>query len=1037
MIKRRAFTHMHQGISAGARWLAVGIMCLVMALFTPAAAQSPANLRLSVSGPLTGTAGQPVSIKTEIVSITGVQPIGTAIDYGDGTQMEVPAGVATLTKIYARAGTFTIRLSAIDQDEITYSVTTTATIGAGLASPAMGSLTASPNPIPVAPGVASGSTTLRWTSNVDRIQIFRGPLANVRVLTTDATTPRGGSLTVADAANGETFFLQDASRGTSQSPANTLAQVTVNLAMALPPGTGLRGSYFDGPAFNRRVFTRIDPRIDFDFGAGKPDPRLRDDLYAIRWVGQLIPRETGSYSFVETSDDGVRLFVGGQRVIDRFLSEGPAAEQRSGPVMLTAGQPVPLVMAYFEDIGAASVRLEWIRPNGVREIIPASQLIPAPETSGTLTATPRSVMLTGAAAGCTGNAAGTGNTSLSWTTTNVTAVKIFENGLRGREVARGGPAGSSVCVPISHGTTLLLQDASDPALERESFSTLASVAVSVDRAAPPAVSADAATNRLVAANGGLRYDATGNLIGDSVSGAGERVYDGQNRLTSAFDGVETQRIAYDANGRRIRRSVGRSDETWLVYGIDGELLAEYPRAGDAAAPLVEYAYRNGDLITEVRGVDRRWFVKDHLGSTRMTVDGTGDLAGIQRIDYLPFGEELGEGNGGRTAAQGYRPAFAPLNKPDQRFAGLARDDELGLDLGGARNYSPTLGRFTSTDPALDSMSLRNPQTLNRYSYALNLPTRLIDPTGEVPQDRGGEGVVVFFPGIRNATVEKTEAGESFASIANRTGRKPQVIANAGPGFANEGALGFARDVFQASTGTASRRQRAEGADVLSALISTGQNENATIIAHSNGNAALAAALEAGQFSAGSFGSIVLFAPNIGKPSELATIVAATRNEFTLFTSPRDNRLRFAPFARLDTEAQYDAIASGLQVAQAAALATGRSPDDLPQAFLAISNQEGHGVQNFNVGLSVFVQVGLPGTSPFGESVRGYLSAAERVSRLLFDSQARSLARSGFSTVDTFSRNASLFGFAVASFGFSAAGRLCLDISCGNFQKKVK
>ena len=53
----------------------------------------------------------------------------------------------------------------------------------------------------------------------------------------------------------------------------------------------------------------------------------------------------------------------------------------------------------------------------------------------------------------------------------------------------------------------------------------------------------------------------------------------------------------------------------------------------------------------------KWLVTDHLGSTRMEVDKSESLAGLARIDYLPFGEELGNGVGIRSASIGYGDRF--------------------------------------------------------------------------------------------------------------------------------------------------------------------------------------------------------------------------------------------------------------------------------------------------------------------------------------------------------------------------------------------
>ena len=61
-----------------------------------------------------------------------------------------------------------------------------------------------------------------------------------------------------------------------------------------------------------------------------------------------------------------------------------------------------------------------------------------------------------------------------------------------------------------------------------------------------------------------------------------------------------------------------------------------------------------------------------------------------------------------------------------------RDTEVDLDFAQARYYNSKHGRFNSVDPTLLSIKTENPQTLNRYSYALNNPLAFIDPDGQEP-----------------------------------------------------------------------------------------------------------------------------------------------------------------------------------------------------------------------------------------------------------------------------------------------------------------
>ncbi len=103
-------------------------------------------------------------------------------------------------------------------------------------------------------------------------------------------------------------------------------------------------------------------------------------------------------------------------------------------------------------------------------------------------------------------------------------------------------------------------------------------------------------------SGTMTYDSAGNLITDSYSGDGSRTYDAENRMISAQGGSQTHYYTYNADGQRVRRNVNGVD-TWQVYGMDGELLAEYAANGSPTALQNEYGYRNGQLLVTVSGVN--------------------------------------------------------------------------------------------------------------------------------------------------------------------------------------------------------------------------------------------------------------------------------------------------------------------------------------------------------------------------------------------------------------------------------------------------
>jgi RHS repeat-associated protein len=137
------------------------------------------------------------------------------------------------------------------------------------------------------------------------------------------------------------------------------------------------------------------------------------------------------------------------------------------------------------------------------------------------------------------------------------------------------------------------------------------------------------------------------------------------------------------------------------------LAAEYSTQIETEAPKVSY------LTT------------DHLGSPRIATDASGGV--ISRKDFTAFGEEVVTAQ--RTSGDegnGYDP---PNVRQD--YTGYQKDLESGLEFAQARYYNTRHGRFTSVDPLAASQNTDDPQTFNRYTYVMNKPTSLVDPSGAI------------------------------------------------------------------------------------------------------------------------------------------------------------------------------------------------------------------------------------------------------------------------------------------------------------------
>jgi hypothetical protein len=147
-------------------------------------------------------------------------------------------------------------------------------------------------------------------------------------------------------------------------------------------GTGLTGTYFDNMDFTAQKLVRTDATVNFDWGTGSPDASIGVDTFSVRWTGKVQPRYSVTYTFYTTSDDGARLWVNSQLVVDSWVDQGPT--EHSGTITLTAGQKYDIKMEYYENTGGTCAKLSWSSATQAKEIIPQTQLYPASNGAGDL-----------------------------------------------------------------------------------------------------------------------------------------------------------------------------------------------------------------------------------------------------------------------------------------------------------------------------------------------------------------------------------------------------------------------------------------------------------------------------------------------------------------------------------------------------------------------------------------------------------------------------------------------------------------------------
>jgi hypothetical protein len=99
------------------------------------------------------------------------------------------------------------------------------------------------------------------------------------------------------------------------------------------------------------------------------------DDFTVRWTGAVQPQFSQTYTFYTKTDDGVRLWVNGQLLIDEWVDQG--ATEWSATIALNAGQKYSITMEYYENGGGASAQLSWSSPSLAKSVIPQPSCIPA------------------------------------------------------------------------------------------------------------------------------------------------------------------------------------------------------------------------------------------------------------------------------------------------------------------------------------------------------------------------------------------------------------------------------------------------------------------------------------------------------------------------------------------------------------------------------------------------------------------------------------------------------------------------------------
>ncbi len=165
--------------------------------------------------------------------------------------------------------------------------------------------------------------------------------------------------------------------------ASAVASASFSNSSATGTGAGLTGEYwtntpsaaFTNLAFNvAPTLTRTDAVVNFNWNTTGPDPRIGQTVFTARWLGSVEPQYNETYTFSVTADDGVRLWLNGQLLVDAWLDQAPTTYQ--GSITLKAQQLYNIRMDYYQGGGGAEASLAWSSPSTPLAVIPPTQLYP-------------------------------------------------------------------------------------------------------------------------------------------------------------------------------------------------------------------------------------------------------------------------------------------------------------------------------------------------------------------------------------------------------------------------------------------------------------------------------------------------------------------------------------------------------------------------------------------------------------------------------------------------------------------------------------
>ena len=175
-------------------------------------------------------------------------------------------------------------------------------------------------------------------------------------------------------ASGTYYYRVRAFNGSTTSDYSNVTSAEIQVT---PPsaGTGLSYTLYGNITLSGSPLrSGVDATVNFDWKSAGKAADLPANNFSVHWTGQVEAQYGEEYTFYTRSDDGVRLWVNGQQIINNWTDH--AAVEDQGKITLQAGQKYDICLEYYEQGGQAVCELRWSSASQSKEVIPQVRLYP-------------------------------------------------------------------------------------------------------------------------------------------------------------------------------------------------------------------------------------------------------------------------------------------------------------------------------------------------------------------------------------------------------------------------------------------------------------------------------------------------------------------------------------------------------------------------------------------------------------------------------------------------------------------------------------